>query len=145
MPKPTLGICPQVAGVSAPTSCASVSTEQEQQSNQTFNSRIPLSASVAAQAAPMTHRIQESLERLTPAQRLSVAAVRAALLAAGTQSTDLVVFTGPPYTAVAFGGYELLDTTPPVCVWGTVSVKSVDVNSGGIIREGGCLESAGGH
>ena len=144
-PKPTLAICPQVPGVSAPPSCVSVSTEQEQKANQTFNSRIPLPASVAAQAAPMTRRVQESLESLTPAQRLSVTAVRAALLAAGTQSVDLVVFSGSPYNAVAFGGYELLDTTPPVCVWGTVSVKSVELDSGGITREGGCLETSGGH
>ena len=144
-PKPTLAICPQVPGVSAPSSCASVSAQQEQQANQTFDSRIPLPASVAAQAAPVTRRVQESLDRLTPAQRLNVTAVRAALLAAGTQSVDLVVFSGPPYNGVAFGGYELLDTTPPVCVWGTVSVKSVELNSGGITREGGCLETAGGH
>ncbi|MBR7835171.1 hypothetical protein KDL01_17995 [Actinospica durhamensis] len=119
--------------------------QQEQQANQTFNSRIPLPASVAALAAPVTSRVRESLEKLTPAQRLKVAPVRAALLAAGTQSVDLVVFSGPPYNGVAFGGYVLLDTTPPVCVWGTVSVKSVELDSGGITREGGCLESAGGH
>jgi hypothetical protein len=118
---------------------------QEQQANQSFNSRIPLSASVAAQAAPVTQRIRESLERLTPAQRLQSSTVRSALLAGGLLSTDLVILFGPPYNSVAFGGYELLSTRPAVCAWGTVSVKTVEVDSGGITREGGCLPSAGGH
>ena len=110
-----------------------------------FNSRIPLPEPVAAKAAPLTHQIRESLERLTSVQRLQVSAVRSALLAGGLLSTDLVVFDGPPYNSVAFGGYELLSTRPAVCAWGTVSVKAVEVDFGGITREGACLPSAGGH
>jgi hypothetical protein len=49
-PKPTENYCPQVPGVAAPSGCVSVGAEQNQQANQTFNSRIPLPASVAAQA-----------------------------------------------------------------------------------------------
>ena len=125
--------------------CISVGAEQNQQANQLFNSRIPLPGPVAAKAAPLTRRIRESLDRLTSVQRLRVSAVRSALLAGGLLSTDLVVFGGPPNTSVAFGGYELLSTRPPVCAWGTVSVKAVEVDSGGITREGACLPSAGGH
>ena len=40
----------------------------------------------------MTGRIRESLERLSPAQRLQVSAVQSALLAGGMLSTDLWVF-----------------------------------------------------
>jgi hypothetical protein len=65
------------------------------------------------------------------------------LLAGGLHPDELVVFGGAPTSSVAFGGYELLSTSPPVCAWGSVSVKSVEVDSGGITREGGCLESAG--
>jgi hypothetical protein len=61
------------------------------------------------------------------------------------QSTDLVVLDGPPHNSIAFGGYELLHTRPPACAWGTVSATGVEVDSGGITREGACLESAGGH
>jgi hypothetical protein len=129
-PKPTENYCPQVPGAAAPSGCVSVGAEQNQQANQTFNSRIPLSASVAAQAAPVTRRIQESLERLTPSQRLRVSAVRSALLAGGLHPDELVVFGGPPTSSVAFGGYELLSTSPPVCAWGSVSVKSIEVDSG---------------
>jgi hypothetical protein len=93
----------------------------------------------------VTRRVRESLERLTPAQRLRVAAVRSALLAGGLHPDELVVFGGAPTSSIAFGGYELLSTSPPVCAWGSVSVKSVEADSGGITREGGCLESAGGH
>ena len=143
--KPTEGYCPQIAGVAAPSPCVSVGVVQEQQANQTFNSRIPLSAAVAAKAAPLTQRIQQSLDKLTSAQRLQAPAVRAALLAGGLLSTDLVVISGPPYTSVTFGGYELLSTRPAVCAWGTVSPNSVEVDSGGITREGACLPSAGGH
>jgi hypothetical protein len=143
--KPTENYCPQVPGVAAPAGCVSAGAEQNQQANQTFNSRIPLPASVAAQAAPVTRRIRESLERLTPAQRLRVSAVRSALLAGGLHPDELVVFGGVPTRSVAFGGYELLSTSPPVCAWGSVSVKSIEVDSGGITREGGCLETAGGH
>ena len=144
-PKPTENYCPQVPGVAAPSGCVSAGAEQNQQANQTFNSRIPLPASVAAQAALVTRRIRESLERLAPAQRLRVSAVRSALLAGGLHPAELVVFGGAPTSSVAFGGYELLSTSPPVCAWGSVSVKSIEVDSGGITREGGCLESAGGH
>jgi hypothetical protein len=119
--------------------------QQYQQANQSFNARIPLPGLVAAKAQPVTQRIQESLERLTPAQRLQASAIRSALLAGGLLSTDLVVLDGPPHNSVAFGGYELLSTRPPVCAWGTVSVKAVEVDFGGITREGGCLPSPGGH
>src|SRR5450756_205565 len=144
-PKPTENYCPQVPGVAAPSGCVSAGAEQNQQANQTFNSRIPLPASVAAQAALVTRRIRESLERLAPAQRLRVSAVRSALLAGGLHPAELGGFGGAPTSSVAFGGYELLSTSPPVCAWGSVSVKSIEVDSGGITREGGCLESAGGH
>jgi hypothetical protein len=58
---------------------------------------------------------------------------------------DANYYDGPPYNSVAFGGYELLSTRPAVCAWGTVSVKAVEVDFGGITREGACLPSAGGH
>jgi hypothetical protein len=143
--KPSFPECPQVPGVVDPSPCASVDAEQNQQANQTFNSRIPLPAPVAAEAATMTGRIRESLERLGPAQRLQVSAVQSALLARGMLSTDLWVFKGAASDSVGFGGYELGSTRPPVCAWGTVSVKTIDLESGGITREGGCLPSAGGH
>ncbi len=128
-----------------PSPCASVGAEQNQQANQTFNSRIPLPGPVAAEAAPLTARVRESLEKLTPVQRLQVSAVRSALLAGGVLSTDLWVFGGASSNGVGFGGYELVSTNPPVCAWGTVSVKAIDLETGGITREGGCLPSAGGH
>jgi hypothetical protein len=143
--KPSVNHCPQVPGVVAQTPCVSVGAEQNQQANQTFNSRIPLSAAVAAEAAPLTRRIQESLEKLTSVQRTDGSDVRSALLAGGMQSTDLVVLGGPSTANVAFGGYEQLDTRQAVCAWGTVSVKAVEVDSAGITREGGCLPTAGGH
>ena len=143
--KPSFPECPQVPGVVDPSPCASVGAEQNQQANQTFNSRIPLPAPVAAEAATMTGRIRESLERLSPAQRLQVSAVQSALLAGGMLSTDLWVFKGAASNGVGFGGYELVSTRPAVCAWGTVSVKAIDLESGGITREGGCLPSAGGH
>ena len=93
----------------------------------------------------MTGRIRESLERLSPAQRLQVSAVQSALLAGGMLSTDLWVFKGAASHGVGFGGYELVSTRPAVCAWGTVGVKAVDLESGGITREGGCLPTAGGH
>jgi hypothetical protein len=40
--KPSFPECPQVPGVVDPSPCASVGAEQNQQANQTFNSRIPL-------------------------------------------------------------------------------------------------------
>ena len=55
------------------------------------------------------------------------------------------MLAGPPYNSVTFGGYEILNTSPPVCAWGTVTAKGVEVDSGGITREGACLPSAGGH
>jgi hypothetical protein len=93
----------------------------------------------------VTRRIRESLDRHTPAQRLRVPAVRSALLAGGLHPDELVILGGAPTSSVAFVGYELLSSSPPVCGWGSVRVKSVEVDSGGITREGGCLESAGGH
>jgi hypothetical protein len=143
--QPLEGFCPQAAPAPAASPCVSAGVLQNQQANESFNDRIPLPAAVAAKAAPVTQRIRESLERLTPAQRLRVSAVRSSLLAGGLLSTDLVVLDGPPYNSVAFGGYELLSTRPPVCAWGTVSAKAVEVDSGGITREGGCLPTAGGH
>jgi hypothetical protein len=132
--------------VVATSPCVSVGAEQNQQANQTFNSRIPLSAAVAAKAAPLIRRIGESLEKLTAAQRSHAADVQSALLAGGMQSADLVVLDGgSPFRSATFGGYVLLNTRPPVCAWGTISVKAVVVDSGGITREGGCLPSAGGH
>jgi hypothetical protein len=126
-----------------------VGVQQNQQANQSFNARLPLSAAVAAEAGPVTQRIRDSLERLTPARRLEVPAVRSALLAGGLESTDLVVSSGwtqaPPHYGVAFGGYERLSARTAVCAWGTVTVKAVDVDSGGITREGACLPTAGGH
>jgi hypothetical protein len=145
--KPSVPECPEVPGVVDPSPCVSVGAEQNQQANQTFNSRIPLPAAVAAEAAPAVRRIQESLEKLTTAQRTSEADVQSALLAAGMQSADLVVLAGP--SGASFGGYVLVNTRPPVCAWGTLSVRAIAtpivVDSGGITREGGCLPSAGGH
>ena len=76
--------------------------------------------------------------------------IQSALLAGGMQSTDLVLLDNSPSTTpAAFGGYVLLNTRPPVCAWGTLSVRAIAkpivVDSGGITREGGCLPSAGGH
>jgi hypothetical protein len=119
-----------------PSPCASVGAEQNQQANQTFNSRIPLPGPVAAEAAPVTERIRESLERLTAHQRLEVSAVQSALLAGGMQSTDLWVFKGAAADGVGFGGYEQLTTPTGVCAWGTVSVKAIDLETGGITRDG---------
>jgi hypothetical protein len=145
-PRPTLeGLCPEAAAPVTPSPCVSVGVQDYQRANQLFNERIPVPGPVAAEAAPLTQRIRQSLDQLTPAQRLQASAVRSALLTGGLLSTDLVVLDGPPYDAVAFGGYELLDTRPPVCVWGTVSAKAVEVDSGGITREGACLPTVGGH
>jgi hypothetical protein len=143
--KPSFPECPQVPGVVDPSPCASVGAEQNQQANQTFNSRIPLPGPVAAEAATLTGRIREALEKLSPAQRMQVSAVRSALLKGGMLSTDLWVFHGAASDGAGFGGYALLSTRPPVCVWGTVSAKTIQLDSGGITREGGCLPSAGGH
>jgi len=147
--QPLPGICPQAAPVAGASPCVSVGVQQNQQANQSFNGRVPLSAADAAAAGPVTQRIRDSLERLTPAQRLQVPAVRSALLAAGLLSTDLVISAGwtqaPPHNGVAFGGYERLSIPAAVCAWGTVTVKSVEVDSGGITREGACLPTAGGH
>ena len=128
-----------------PSPCASVGAEQNQQANQTFNSRIPLPGPVAAEAASVTARIRASLERLTARQRLQVSAVESALLAGGMQSTDLWVFKGSAANGVGFGGFELISGPSAVCAWGTTSVKAIELDSGGITREGGCLPSAGGH
>ena len=145
--KPSVPECPEVAGVVDPSPCVSVGAEQNQQANQTFNSRIPLSAAVAAEAAPVVRRIQESLEKLTTAQRTKESDVQSALLAAGMQSADLVVLASP--SGAVFGGYVLVNTRPPVCAWGTLTVRAIAkpivVDYGGITREGGCLPSAGGH
>ena len=123
--------------------------QQNQRDNQSFNDRIPLSAADVAESAPVTQQIRDSLARLTPAQRLQASAVRSALLAGGMLSADLVVSAGwtqaPPHIGVAFGGYERLNVRTAVCAWGTVTVKAVIVDSGGITREGACLPTAGGH
>jgi hypothetical protein len=50
-----------------------------------------------------------------------------------------------PHYGVAFGGYERLTVRDAACAWGTVTVKAVEVDSGGITREGACLPTAGGH
>lgn len=147
--QPLPGICPQAVPAAAASPCVSTGVQQNQQANQSFNDRVPLSAAGAAEAGPVTQRIRDSLARLTPAQRLQVTAVRDALLAGGLLNTDLVVSSGwtqaPPHNGVAFGGYELLSVHPAVCAWGTVTVKAIEVDSGGITREGACLPSAGGH
>lgn len=133
--QPGEGPCPQAAPAPGATSCVTNGTVQNQQDNQSFNDRQPLTAAAIAQAAPITRRIRQSLEQLPPAERLQVYAVRSALLKSGTYSAELVVFGGTPSTNVAFGGYEVLDISPPACAWGTVSVTAVDVESGGITRE----------
>jgi hypothetical protein len=119
------------------------------QDDQSFNARIPLTAAGAAAAGPVTQRIRIALERLTPAQRLQAAAVRSALLAGGMLSADLIVSSGyvqpRPHIGVSFGGYERLSIPAAVCAWGTVTVKAVEVETGGITREGACLPTAGGH
>jgi hypothetical protein len=143
--KPSVPECPQVSGVVDPSPCVSVGAEQNQQANQTFNSRIPLPGTVAAEAAPVTARIRESLERLTSVQRLQVSAVQSALLAGGLLSTDLWVFKGAAADSVTFSGFERLSTRTAVCAWGSVSAKAIDLETGGITREGGCVPSAGGH
>jgi hypothetical protein len=139
------GPCPQAAPAPGATSCVTNGTVQNQQDNQSFNDRQPLTATGIAEAAPVTRRIRQSLERLSPAERLQVSAVRSALLTSGIYRVDLVVFGGAASAGVAFGGYIVLNTRPPACAWGLVSVKAVDVESGGITREGACLPSAGGH
>jgi hypothetical protein len=143
--QPGEGPCPEAAPAPGATSCVTNGTVQNQQANQSFNDRQPLTAAAIAKAAPITRRIRQSLERLSPAERLQVSAVRSALLKSGLHPVDLVVFGGAPSASVAFGGYEVLSTRPPACAWGTVSIKAVDVESGGITREGACLPSAGGH
>jgi hypothetical protein len=67
------------------------------------------------------------------------------VLAGGLLSTDLWVFKGAAADGVAFSGYERVSTRTPVCAWGSVSVKTIDLETGGITREGGCVPSAGGH
>jgi hypothetical protein len=64
-------------------------------------------------------------------------------------SADLIVSSGyvqpRPGYGVSFGGYERLRDNAAACAWGTVTVKAIDVESGGITREGACLPTAGGH
>lgn len=147
--QPLPAICPQAAPAADASPCVSAGVQQNQQANQSFNDRLPLSAAVAAKAGPVTQRIRDALGRLTAAQRLQVSAVRSALLEGGLLSTDLVISSGwtqaPPHNGVAFGGYERLSVRAAVCAWGTVTVKAIEVDSGGITREGACLPSAGGH
>jgi hypothetical protein len=144
-PKPSFPVCPQVPGVVDPSPCASVGAEQNQQANQTFNSRIPLPAPVAAEAALVTARIRASLEKLTARQRVQVSAVQSALLAGGMLRTDLWVFGGAASDGAGFGGFVVITTHSDACAWGTVTVKAIELSFGGITREGGCLPSAGGH
>jgi hypothetical protein len=106
---------------------------------------VPAVQSGVQRAPACARRVREALERLTPAQRLRAAAVQSALLAAGLWREGLVVLAGPPYTSVVFGGYEPFNTRPAVCVWGTLTPKSVTVDVGGNTREGACLPGAGGH
>lgn len=143
--KPSFPECPQVPGVVGPSPCASVGAQQNQQANQTFNSRIPLPAPIAAEAESVTARIRQSLEKLTARQRLQVSAVQSALLAGGMLRTDLWVFGGAPSPGVGFGGFVVITAHSDACAWGTITVKKIELDSGGITREGGCLPSAGGH
>jgi hypothetical protein len=137
-------LCPQAAAnVAPPTPCVSAGVQQYQQSNQMFNERETLPGWLAAEAAPVTARIRQSLQRLGPAQRLQVAAVKSALLAAGMWSSDLVV--DPGQDGVLFGGYEPFNTRPAVCAYGDVTPKTVVLDIGGNTLEGACLPSPGGH
>ena len=120
--KPSFPECPQVPGVVDPSPCASVGAEQNQQANQTFNSRIPLPGPVAAEAAT-GDRTDPGIagEAHRPAQRLQVSAVQSALLAGGMLSTDLWVFKGAAADSVGFGGYELAHAPPPASARGALS------------------------
>ena len=138
-------VCPQADPVQAVTPCVSVGVQQEQQANQGFNARLTLPPWLAARAKPATQRVRETLDRLTPHQRLRTSAVQAALLRAGLVSEGLAVLAGPPWQSVTFGGYEPFNTRPAVCVWGTLTAKTVSVSAGGNTREGACLPTAGGH
>ncbi len=130
-------LCPEAAAnVTPPNPCVSVGVQQYQQSNEMFNERKSLPASVAAEAAPVTTRIRQALQRLDPSQRLQVTAVRSALLAAGMWNSGLVVNLGRD--TVLFGGYEPLNTRPAVCAYGDVTPKTVVLNIGGNTLEGAC-------
>lgn len=63
--------------------------------------------------------------------------------------TDLVISSrctqAPPHNCVSFGGYEQLSVHDAACAWGTVTVRAIEVDFGGITREGACLPTAGGH
>jgi hypothetical protein len=133
-------VCPQAAAdVSAPP-CVSVGVDQDQRSNEMYNVRAPMPSSLAARAQPETERIRKALERLTPAQRQSPAAVIAALRGAGVLSSGLVAY-GPYEHRVTFGGYEPFNTKPAVCAFGHVTPTAVVVDVGGNTWEGACYTS----
>ena len=128
--------------------CLATELQRDQQSNQMFNERRTLPSWRVAQAQPVTARIQQSLQRLTPAQRVQADTVRSTLVAAGMDSDGLVLEpfkqAGVP-DGVEFGGLEQFSAAPVVCAYGEVTVQQVEVDMGGNTLEGGCLESAGGH
>jgi len=135
-------ICPQAAVAVPASPCVSVGVEQDQQSNEMYNVRVPMPSWLAAEAQPETQRIRHALERLTPAQRQNPAAVLAALRGAGMPSSGLVA-EGPWEHQVTFGGYEPLNTKPAVCAFGKVTPTAVVVHVGGNTWEGACYTSGG--
>jgi hypothetical protein len=151
---PPEGICPppDSAAAARATPCIAVDPQKLQESNHLFQQRQPAAPALAAAAAPLQRRARRELEHLTPAQRETQGEVKAALIAAGLPADGIylekryagMTAAGTRVNVIMFGAFTTMKG-PAVCVYGTVATASVEVNVGGIIREGGCLPGPGGH
>lgn len=138
-----VGACAQSPTVAPSPDCEQSLIQLYQQTNQSFNARQTLPASVVKQAQPITARIRQALQALTPTQRGQQGTVRSTLIAAGVRSDDLIVDSDAG--EVAFYGYESLNTRPAVCADGDVMANSVVVTMESVTNDGSCAPSPGGH
>jgi hypothetical protein len=146
---PAPGYCPPTDGGAAqPAGCVPFDPRLKYQENHAFQRRLNPSPGLVEAAQPVAARAKANLTALSRSDRRLPRAVQQALLRAGLPRTEVQVTTDGvhvPAGSVAFGAFTSTGSTPGVCLYGYTDPATISFQVGGIVADGGCLVSPGGH
>lgn len=147
-PSPSDSLCAVAANPNRPPreGCTVYDPEENMAANQRYRDRYEIGADVAETGAPYAASARAGLGELRNSGSITADAVREVLHDSGLSATSIQ--TIGDVGAVEFGAMMPPAVGGPdvgVCLFGEVSADRLTVEVGGVVMDGGCVPSRGGH
>jgi len=147
-PSPSASACAVAANPNGPPpeGCIVYDPEENMAANQRYRDRYEIGADVADAGAPYAASVRAGLGELRDSAHITADAVREVLHDSGLSATSIQ--TIGDVGAVEFGAMMPTEVGGPdvgVCLFGEVSADRLAVEVGGVVMDGGCVPSRGGH